>query len=142
MKNNINALDEINKGCTMGIQAINNLMDKISSQDFKDELNKQLKNYDKIEDKIQDVYNKYSSDEPHEVGPMAKVMSDWMMNMQTIMDPTDSKIAELLMQGTNMGIIEGRKIINNKNINDDIKDLIEDFITMQEKDVEYLKKYL
>lgn len=142
MKDNINALDEINKGCTMGIEAINNLSDKIKSPDFKEELQKQLENYDKIEDKIQQVYQKYCDAEPHEIGPVAKTMSDWMMNIQTMMDPTDSKIADLLIQGTNMGIIEGRKVLNNKNINEDIKDLINEFVTMQEKDVEYLKKYL
>jgi hypothetical protein len=142
MEENKNALDEINKGCTMGIEAINNLLDKVNSQEFKTVLEDQLKNYDKIEDKIQKVYTKYNNKEPHEIGGVAKTMANTMMDMKTMMDPTDSKIAELLMQGTNMGIIEGRKILNNKNIKDDIRLLIQEFVSMQEKDVEDIKQFL
>ena len=142
MEENRNALDEINKGCTMGIEAINNLIDKVSSPECKKTLDEQLKNYDTIEDKIQKVYEKYSGSEPHEIGGVAKTMANTMMDMKTMMDTSDSKIAELLMQATNMGIVEGRKILNNKNINDEVKLLIQEFVSMQEKDVEDIKKYL
>ena len=36
------------------------------------------------------------------------------IEMKTLMDDSTSKITELLLQGTNMGIIEGRKLLNNK----------------------------
>lgn len=52
--------------------------------------------------------------------------------MKTLTDHSNSKIAELLLQGTNMGIIEGRKLLNNK----EVKKLL------QEYSVENLKKYL
>ena len=35
MNDNVNALDEINKGATMGMDAINDIKDKISSEKFK-----------------------------------------------------------------------------------------------------------
>lgn len=62
--------------------------------------------------------------------------------MKTIKDHSNSKIAEILVQGTNMGIIEGRKILNNKNIAKDVHDIIEDFVNSQEKLIEDLKEYL
>ena len=40
MKENINALDEINKGATMGMDAIHFIIDKIDGSDFKDIVNK------------------------------------------------------------------------------------------------------
>ena len=43
MKENINALDEINKGATMGMDAIHFIIDKIDSSDFKDIVNNSLK---------------------------------------------------------------------------------------------------
>ena len=47
------------------------------------------------------------------------------------------------MQGTNMGIIEGRRLINqNANVSSDVKNILHDFVTMQEDSVETLKKYL
>ncbi|MGE5456515.1 MAG: DUF2383 domain-containing protein [Ignavibacteriales bacterium] len=142
MEENKNALDELNKGCTMGIEAINSLIDKVDSDDFKKVLEKQLKDYDKIEDRINDIYDDYSGEEPHEISEFAKAMADYMTNMKTMMDHTDSKIAEILLQGTNMGIIEGKRILNNKKVDKKVEKLIEDFVNDQEKIVEDIKKYL
>ena len=41
-----------------------------------------------------------------------------------------------------MGIIEGRKILNKKNIDKEVNDIISEYVTMQEESVETLKKYL
>ncbi len=142
MEENKNALDELNKGCTMGIEAINNLIDKIDNDDFKKVLEKQLKQYNKMVDKVSKLYSDYSDKDPHEIGTFSKVMTDYMANMKTMMDHTDSKIAEMLLQGTNMGIIEGRRILNNKKIDVEVEQLIEDFVNDQEKIVEDLKRYL
>ncbi|HHX16736.1 MAG TPA: hypothetical protein GX725_02370 [Mollicutes bacterium] len=142
MEENKNALDEVNKGCTMGIEAINNLIDKVDSKDFKKILEKQLKQYDKIEDKINKIYSKYSEKEPHEVSKIEKTMADYMTKMKTMRDHTDSKIAEILLQGTNMGIIEGKRILNNKKLDKEVYDLLEKFIDDQERIVEDIKKYL
>ena len=63
--------------------------------------------------------------------------------MRTMNDSSNSKISELLMQGTNMGIIEGRRLLNqNPNMNTKIKTLLSDFVKMQEDSVETLKTYL
>ena len=63
--------------------------------------------------------------------------------VKTMTDDTTSKLSELLMQGTNMGIIEGRRLINqNANVSSDVKNILHDFVTMQEDSVETLKKYL
>ena len=63
--------------------------------------------------------------------------------MRTMNDDTTSKLSELLMQGTNMGIIEGRRLINqNPDVVKDVKDILNDFVVMQEDSVETLKKYL
>ena len=74
---------------------------------------------------------------------MQKAMS-WMgVEMNTMMDKSNSKIAELMIQGTNMGIIEGVKLLNqNPDANDGVKNLLNEFIKFQENTVEQLKKYL
>ena len=42
-----------------------------------------------------------------------------------------------------MGIIEGRRLINqNNNVAEDVKNILNDFVVMQEDSVETLKKYL
>jgi len=143
MKENINALDEINKGATMGMDAIHFIIDKIDSSDFKDIVNKQYKDYERISETINEIYDKYNSeDEPHKTGVVNKVMTWYGVEMKTLTDKSDSKIAELLLQGTNMGIIEGRRILNNKKLDDEVKDIMSKYVTMQEECVDKLKDYL
>ena len=62
--------------------------------------------------------------------------------MKTFMDSSTSKITELLLQGTNMGIIEGRKLLNHKDTDPKVHELIKEYVTMQEQAVENLKKFL
>ena len=62
--------------------------------------------------------------------------------MRTLLDNSNSKIAELLLQGTNMGIIEGRKLLNNKEVDESVHSLIQEYVDMQEDAVEKLKAFL
>jgi len=62
--------------------------------------------------------------------------------MKTMVDSTDSKLAELIMQGTNMGIIEGRRLLNHKNSTEEINSLVREYVNNQEEMVENLKKFL
>ena len=62
--------------------------------------------------------------------------------MKTLLDNSNSKIAELLLQGTNMGIIEGRKLLNNKNTDKEVEKLVSEYVKNQEEAVEKLKQFL
>ena len=140
---NLNILDEINKGATMGMNAISFVSDKTEQPDFKHILNVEYNKYEKISQRVHDLYENYSDKEPHETNAMNKMMTWYGVQMKTITDSTTSKLAELLMQGTNMGIIEGRRLINaNQNAESNVKNILNDFVVMQEDSVETLKKYL
>ena len=141
-ENEINELDELNKGACMGVDAINFIMDKVKDEDFKEELNVQYDKYKSISDKICELYPEYSEKEPHETSTMNKVMTWYGIEMRTMMDDTTSKLAELLMQGTNMGIIEGRRLLNNNDSDPEVRELLQEYVEMQEAAVENLKKFL
>lgn len=141
-KESINVLDELNKGDCMGIDAINFLFDKIESKDLKVILNKQCEEYQNILNRIAEIYPDYSKKEPHETNAINKAMTFWGIEMKTITDKSDSKVVELLLQGTNMGIIEGRKLLNHKCTDQEVEILIEKYITMQEDYYDILKEYL
>lgn len=142
MKENINALDEINKGTCMGMDAIKFILDKTEDKKFKKVLKDFYKEYEKINKKIEKIYPKYNDGNPHETNIINKAMTWYGIEIKTLKDNSNSKIAELLLQGTNMGIIEGRKILNKKEIDKKINELIEKYVTMQEDNVEILKQYL
>ncbi|MBQ8891526.1 MAG: hypothetical protein IJ068_01515 [Bacilli bacterium] len=138
----INALDEIHKGSCMGVDAISFILDKVEDKSLENILRKQYKSYKEICSRIEDMYPKYNEGKPHSTSMPEKVMTDYMINMKLLVDKTTSHIAELLIQGTNMGIIEGRRILNKKNINEEVNSLVTEYVTMQEKYLDNLKKYL
>ncbi len=141
-KEDINALDEIHKGACMGIDAISFVLDKVTDNNLKKELEREEKEYNIIKRDIEEIYPKYNEGQPHETGAMTKAMTWSGIEMKTFMDNSTSKIAELLLQGVNMGIIEGRRILNEKKINKEVDGLVSRYVTMQEENVEILKKYL
>lgn len=144
MKNqNLNILDEVNKGATMGMEAILYVSDKASDSSFKEVLDIEYNKYKKISQRVNNLYSNYSSKEPHETSTMNKIMTWYGIQTKTLTDDTTSKLSELLMQGTNMGIIEGRRLINeNSDAAPDVKNILNDFVVMQEDSIETLKKYL
>ena len=140
---NLNILDEVNKGATMGMNAISFVSDKVRDNNFKTVLDTEYNKYEDITKRVHQLYNNYSDKEPHETNAMNKMMTWYGIQTRTITDDTTSKLSELLMQGTNMGIIEGRRLINqNPNAAPDVKSILNEFVTMQEDSIETLKKYL
>ena len=140
---NLNILDEVNKGATMGMDAITYISEKVQDDEFKQVLDTEYNKYEQISNRVNDLYNNYSDKRPHETNAMNKAMTWYGIQMKTITDDTNSKLSELLMQGTNMGIIEGRRLLNqNPDVDHDVKNILNDFVVMQEDSVETLKKYL
>ncbi len=138
----INALDEINKGTCMGMDAISFVLEKVEDDEFRKVIEKQYDDYHMIEEDIEKIYHKYDDGKPHETNAFTKAMTWSGIEMKTLTDNSNSKIAELLLHGVNMGIIEGRKILNQKKLNKEVESIVSKYVTMQEENVEILKKYL
>lgn len=142
-KQNLNILDEVNKGATMGMDAIAFVSKKVKDKKFKKVLDIEYNKYEQISYKVKDLYSQYSNKNPHETNTMNKVMTWYGIQMKTINDDTVSKLAEILVQGTNLGIIEGRRLLNqNPKVSRNIKKILNDFVAMQEDSLETLKKFL
>lgn len=142
MDNNINVLDELYKGCDMGIQAIDMILNKMDNHDFSELLNEFKDKYIEHSTDIKELYKKYTDSNIHEVNTAEKIMTWYGIMKDTIFDESDSKIAELLINGTNMVIIEGRKILNNKKMDKDVYYICCKFVKFQEKYLDKLKDYL
>lgn len=140
--NEINVLDELNKGACMGRDAIHFVLDKVKDDNLKKELTNQYNKYKSISDRICEIYPEYKDDKPHETNAMDKAMTWFGVEMKTLNDNSTSKIAELLLQGTNMGIIEGRRLLNHKETDEEVNKLVQEYVDMQEDAVEKLKTFL
>lgn len=139
---NVKVLNEVNKGTTMGMDAITYIIDKVGDEKFKKVLNVEYGKYKEIAERVDNIYSEYSPKEPQETNAMNKMMTWYGIEMRTMNDDSTSKIAELLLEGTNMGIIEGRKLLNHKDTDKEVEKLIKEYVDMQEDAVEILKTFL
>lgn len=142
MDNNIDTLNELNKGCCMGIDALGFIMEKIDEESFRDLLEKQLGEYQGFSDKIHELYHDYTDNDIDETNFMEKAMTWYGINKDMMMDKSVSKVADLLINGTNMGIIEGQKLLNNKTMDKKVHKICKEYVKMQQSYVEKLKEYL
>lgn len=141
-KKEIDVLDELNKGACMGKDAIHFILDKVQDDALKKELHRQYDKYRSISDRINKIYKDYSKNKPNETSVMNKAMTWYGIEMKMMTNESTSKIAELLLQGTNMGIIKGRKLLNHVGPDDEVNKLIKEYVDMQEDAVEKLKEFL
>ncbi|MDO5556119.1 MAG: hypothetical protein Q4G09_05750 [Clostridia bacterium] len=142
MDKNLEVLKEVCKGVKMGMDAISYVSDKTEDENFKNVLNHEYSMYNNILDKVDDAYSNYG-EIPGDSSIKDKAMLWYGIQINTIKDTTSSKLAELLVQGTNMGIIEGRRLLNhNEDLDTDVDKLLNDFVNFQEETVEKLKQYL
>ncbi|MCI8519543.1 MAG: hypothetical protein HFJ51_05730 [Clostridia bacterium] len=139
---NLKVLKELHSGAEMGIKAISYVSEKVENDEFRRELSTQYNQYEDILNKVTDLYNEYG-----EVPSTTNIKNDvmtWMgIQMNTMNDKSNSKLSEMLIQGTTMGIIEGRRLLNhNPNVEENIKQTLNEFVQLQENSVTKLKEYL
>ena len=135
-------LNEINKGIKRGMDSISSIAEKVTDDQLKDDLQSEYNQYNEILNDVNAELGKYE-EFPKELNPAQKMMGWFDIQISTMTDNSDSKIAEMLIKGTNMGIIEGVKLLNNNpETTNEIKNILTNFIQFQENNVERLKKYL
>ena len=135
-------LKEINQNAKMGMDSLSTVLKKSQDTKFKDLLNTQHNEYQNIYDRTQELLVKNNL-QMEDTPTMQKAMS-WMgIQLNTVNDTSNSKLSELLIQGNDMGIIKGTKLLNNHSFLDsESKNILSDFVRLQEKNIDDLKKYL
>ncbi len=135
-------LNEIHKGVTMGMASLEQIADKTQDQDLKDDLSFQ---YNEYQNTLNDVNKKFQEqgEIPDDTPVNTKIMGWTGIQMNTINDTSNSKLSEILIQGYDMGIIKGVKLLNQSpDASGDVKNILNGFITMQENCIDRLKKFL
>lgn len=139
---NIKVLNEIHKGLVMGMESLSVIEPKVTDDSFRNLINSQYNEYTDILVNVNSELSRYNTS-GDDTTTMQKVMGWSTIQMNTLMDNSDSKISDMLIRGTTMGIIEGRKMLNNNDkINKTTKDILYNFVSKQEHDVEKLKEWL
>lgn len=135
-------LNETAKAAKMGLNAIDYLSEKISNPNLKKELSHQYTSYGQVIDRVNQQFQNYG--EIPDNAPMKDKMMSYMgIQMNTMMDQSESHIADLLIQGNYMGVIECQKLLNhNPYAKKEVKQILTDFQTMQEQNIQTMKEFL
>ena len=138
----IQLLRECDAGVKMGISSIEDVLDEIHDLRFKEILTTCKEKHEEIDTKLQTILDKYH-DEGKEPSMMAKSMSWMETNMKLMMDDSDRKIADIMTDGSNMGVKSLSKYLNQyKAADEESKTIAKKLIDLEEKLVQDIRCYL
>ena len=128
----------------MGSDSIIKLLGKVSDGKFKTDLTDQLDGYEGFAAKAKDRLKSLGC-EAKEENVMTKMWSSIGMAMSTLTDSSDSHIAQMVAEGSTMGITDGIKLLRdyeNTNVSEGALKLVRDVIGFEERNLERAKSYI
>ena len=141
-KDTIKLLRECDAGIEMGVSAINDVMDHVSDEKFRDRLANGRAEHEKLEKQIRMRLDRFG-DDGKAPNPMAKGMSWIKTNAMLAMDESDNTIADLLTDGCNMGVKSLNRYLNQYGAADEhSKDITKRLINLGEKLAADMRQYL
>ena len=134
-------LQYIYKTADMGCEGID-AVEKHAEEKMLDELMRERAEYEHIRGQA-DMMIRKGGEEPAGAGMMAKLSADMMSMGQMAMDDSRSRIAEMMIQGTTMGIVKTiRHLRDYEGDDEQAKKLGQRLLDTQESNVENMKAYL
>lgn len=138
----IRLLRECDAGVKMGVAAIEEVVDRIQSQKFRQVLVESRHQHDELDREIQQLLDQYQ-DEGKEPNPMAKGMSWMKTNAMLMMKPSDQTIADLMTDGCNMGVKSLHKYLNEYAAADEqSKSITKKLVNLEQKLAVDIRAYL
>ena len=137
-------LEELIKNLSMGKQSLMNILPKTKSTALKDELTEQLDDYGKFCDEAKALLDSVGG-EPKSENVFSKLGAKIGIEMNTLMDPSDEHVAQMVIEGATMGITQTIRLVReheNTSCSEEALSLARRTVSYQEKTVEDMKKYL
>lgn len=130
------------QNASMGVSSIKQVLPKVHDKNLKGELIKQLNTYhDESNTAVNEL--KQGSVKPKEEPIMTRLMAKAGIAMNLAMDQSNQKVAEMMIQGTNMGVIKINKTLNSsKNLSPAAAKQAKTMLENEQRYIDSLKKYL
>ena len=139
---NIKAITDIYKNAHIALQSISDILPSVDDEELRKELKEQYDAYDRVIGKISS-YMKEKSIERKDINPLKKAMLWSSIKMKTLMDNSRNQIAEMMINGTVMGINELTAMKNEKEtLPEEIASLVQELLSLEESFEQNLKKFL
>jgi len=135
-------LEKTYQNATIGITALEAVLHKSTGVEFNNALHRQLEDYRKIVDKTKEQL-KLNDVQVKDRPAYEKAMMKGNVKMNTLINSSDSHIAQMVIQGSTMGITQMTKLLNSKpNVDGASAQIAKDFIHKEQDNIEEMKKFL
>ena len=142
MNETVQLLQDVVRNARTGRDSVEQLLNKAEGAPMREELNKEKAEYlETRREGERALADAGGSAEP--TGPMARA-GMWMgLEMETLLDRSSAHIAEIAIQGANMGVVEMTKALNSYAAAGPVaRDLAERFVARQNETIERQKRFL
>jgi hypothetical protein len=138
----LDLIEKTYQNASIGITALEAVLDKTKNVELNNALHRQLKDYNDIID-ISKEQLKVNGAQVKDNPMYEKVLMKGNVKMNTMMNSSDSHIAQMIIQGSTMGITTMTKLLNAKSNADGIStEIAKDFIRREQLNIEEMKKFL
>ncbi len=136
-------LAEIYRNCQLALESISDILPEVDDEELKAEIMRQHEEYERISGRAACIARDKGL-EMKEPNPMKKAMMWGSIKMNTLTDNSRAHIAEMMIQGTVMGITSLKTSFSEKPEDDDeeITKLLKELIALEEGFEKKLKSYL
>lgn len=135
LKKSEEVLAEVHRNCQLALQSISDILPEAEDTDVREELLRQHEEYEKIGGKAA-ILAKDKNIELKNPGPIKKAMMWSSIKMSTMTDNSRAHIAEMMVQGTVMGITALKSTLSDMSkdyADEEIQQLAEELLHSEEK---------
>ena len=142
MNGNTEMLNFIFQNSEMGVDTIKQIVELVNEPEFKKQLDSQLAEYEMINKEAKDMLNKHGCEEKG-INSFDKIKTYLMINIQTLTDKSASHISEMLIIGSNMGMIDATRNIHKYfEAEKDIVKLMQWLLKFEQENIKQLTEFL
>ncbi len=136
-------LNYIYQNAQMGVDTLKQIVDIAEDRTFKNELKSELEEYESILQEAKNLFEEID-EQVKDVSLLDKIETYITINIKTLKDKSNQHIAEMLIIGSNMGVVNAIKNINRykDSVDGKLIALMERLLDTEENNVKELKKYL
>lgn len=138
----VKLLRECDAGIKMGVDSINDVVDRVEDEKFKHCLDECKKGHERLGDEIRSALHRFG-DEGKSPNPIAKSMSWMKTEAMMSLKGGDGTVADLMTDGCNMGVKSLSRYLNQYEAADESsKDIAKRLISLEERLAQDIRQYL
>lgn len=142
MDQNIQFLQDMYQNTKMGEETLNALVKHVKGEELREAVARQMQGYASLNGKAREQLFARRQD-PKDVGPITKTMSQTMARLNAINNPAPTHIAEMIIQGSTMGIVNATEDLNKYDTADKkVMDLANEIVHFEQENIDRMKPYL